>query len=101
MLLIHIPEMVCALAGKSVIVLVIYGLLLFTGGFMSFGLIYAFVGEKIPSAKPIDGLICLSEYIRSKFSKERKEAWEENERLREEYTELMEDFHRRWYNSIR
>jgi hypothetical protein len=58
------------------------------------------VGERIPSAHPIMGLISLYSWFKSKFSKERKEAYEENERLREEYTELMEDFHRQWYHYV-
>ncbi len=100
LLLKMIPEMVCALAGNSVIVLIVYGAMLFVGGFMVFGMIYAFIGEKIPSAKPIEGIKSLISYIESKFSQERKEAHEENERLRAEYTELMEDFHSQWYNYV-
>ena len=100
MLMKLIPEMICAIAGKSVIVLIIYGLMLFIGGFMAFGMIYSFLGERIPSANPIEGMRSLISYMQSKCSRERKEAHEENERLREEYTALMEDFHREWYSHV-
>lgn len=95
-----LPECICSLGGTSTMALVIYGLIMFVVGFMALGFIYAFVQEKIPSANPIKGFSALRTYFQSKSSQEHKDAEEENERLRAEYTKLMEDFHSQWYNFV-